>query len=524
MTTVLPAIPRQRQVVVVPHPDDTEDALPQVVTRRLLRRGNVVVLGGLLLIAVAHLFNIAGWPAFQDDEGTYFSQAWATTHLGALAPYTYWYDHPPFGWMQLGALQWLPSLFLPGSDSLVAGRVVMAGYTILTAGLVYLLARNVGCRQSIAMISMLMWGLSPLVLFEGRQIYLDNLALPWLMGAFVLATNRHKSLWHYVAGGVVFGMAVLTKETTIIAFPALLAATWRYSYRPTRSFALVGLVSSCVLTGLFYPLMATLRHELLPGRTHVSLWDALAFQLNRAGSGFILTDGSASHGLLQSWLGFDHVLLVAGLLAAAGCLFMTRARFLGLAMAAFVVMALRTGYMPGMYVIAVLPFCALAIAVVLERAASTLENVLQWTHPALIPVVFSLALAGVAVAFVQGNQAAWTQDDNGVHAQVTSWVNENIGHDRTVVVDNTYWNDLVRQGFNSDGFGGALWFYKVDTDPAYTKYHSDGYRGLDYVIVSPTIRQDPNNLPVLRQAIDNSKTVATFGSGDRRVDIMEVLQ
>jgi hypothetical protein len=49
--------------------------------------------GGVVLIAlVVQGWNIVGFPAVHDDEGTYLSQAWAIQHGGGLAHYTYWYD------------------------------------------------------------------------------------------------------------------------------------------------------------------------------------------------------------------------------------------------------------------------------------------------------------------------------------------------------------------------------------------------------------------------------------------------
>ena len=52
-------------------------------------------------------------PAATDDEGTYLAQAWAVQHGQGLAHYTYWYDHPPLGWIQLAGLSWVPALFFP---------------------------------------------------------------------------------------------------------------------------------------------------------------------------------------------------------------------------------------------------------------------------------------------------------------------------------------------------------------------------------------------------------------------------
>jgi hypothetical protein len=45
----------------------------------------------LALIGFLHGWNIAGWPLFSnDDEGTYYAQAWAVLNKSELAHYTYW--------------------------------------------------------------------------------------------------------------------------------------------------------------------------------------------------------------------------------------------------------------------------------------------------------------------------------------------------------------------------------------------------------------------------------------------------
>lgn len=69
-------------------------------SNRTRRRIGVVL--SVLLVGLAQLVNVTGWPVFGDDEGTYTAQAWAVLH-GDLAHYTYWYDHPPAGWIQLAA-------------------------------------------------------------------------------------------------------------------------------------------------------------------------------------------------------------------------------------------------------------------------------------------------------------------------------------------------------------------------------------------------------------------------------------
>ncbi len=51
-------------------------------------------------MAVVNAIGLYTGPIRFDDEGTYVSQALAVLD-GSLAPYTYWYDHPPLGWILL---------------------------------------------------------------------------------------------------------------------------------------------------------------------------------------------------------------------------------------------------------------------------------------------------------------------------------------------------------------------------------------------------------------------------------------
>ena len=89
--------------------DDQAATLERDLTRR--RSLTVALVAWAFPFALAtlatagHAVGFTRSPMFFDDEGTYASQAWSVTHLRALAPYTYWYDHPPLGWLVLAALE-----------------------------------------------------------------------------------------------------------------------------------------------------------------------------------------------------------------------------------------------------------------------------------------------------------------------------------------------------------------------------------------------------------------------------------
>ncbi|HEX2987644.1 MAG TPA: hypothetical protein VHS06_05680 [Chloroflexota bacterium] len=96
-----------------------EDAL-----NRLGERG---LLWGLMVVALAsHAFNMFGYPLYLGDEGIYMEQAWSVIRLGKLAPYTYFYDHAPAGWLQIALwLAILPKGAYTFGMAVASGRVLM---------------------------------------------------------------------------------------------------------------------------------------------------------------------------------------------------------------------------------------------------------------------------------------------------------------------------------------------------------------------------------------------------------------
>lgn len=480
---------------------------------------------GLLAVTLAHSVNLAGWPRYFDDEGTYYSQAWAVQNLGALAPYTYWYDHPPVGWLQLAAFTWLPEMLIDGNSSLLAGRVVMVGYTVVAAGLVFLLGRRLGMGKGWALLAMLLWGLNPLVLFEGRQVFLDTIALPWLLGAFVLALNPGRNLALHMAAGLCFAIAVLSKETTLIFAPALLLAVWQSAYRPTRRFALVGFSAITAMTGAMYALFALIRSELFPGPDHVSLWDALAFQfLDREGSGFLLDPNGPEGGAyvtFSNWVEQDSFLLFGGVAAGVLALGVRRLRPVGLAIVIATLVALRPGgYLPQMYVVAVLPFCALALVGLADVAWQRARGM----GGRALPYATAFVVLGTAVGATlpladwrSSYRTAWTADTNDVQAAALRRL-ATLPEDARIAVDNTYWNDLVDQGRDRDD---VVWFYKIDSDAAVLEDLGSDFRNLDYLVW--TTYMDDNAGPVVAQAYEHTRLVWADGEGAARVEIRQVL-
>jgi len=256
---------------------------------RASRRDLVALAVTIVPLTVLHAWGMARFPAFFDDEGAYVSQAFAVDRLHALAPYTYWYDHPPLGWILLGGWAKLVPVFTSSSFAIGASRTFVLILFVISAGLLYGIARRLSLGPGLSALAVALFGLSPLALDYQRMVLLDNIAVPWLLAAFFLALTPRRRMVAYAGSAVCFALAILTKETFLLFLPALVLAVWSTCARSTRRFATALFATLLACVAGFYPLFALLRGEFFEGKHHTSLMDGISFQLTRKGSGSIFT-------------------------------------------------------------------------------------------------------------------------------------------------------------------------------------------------------------------------------------------
>jgi Dolichyl-phosphate-mannose-protein mannosyltransferase len=479
------------------------------------RRISLAILVGLLIVvAVVHATGMARAPQRVDDEGTYVAQAWAVRHWGTLGHYTYWYDHPPLGWLLLAAWTSLTGAFGRAATAVAAGREFMLALQLVSAALLYGVARRLGLRRLAAAGAVLAFSLSPLALGMHRAVYLDNIATPLVLAAFLLVLSPGHRLAAHAAAGLCLAGAVLVKETSLLLVPAVLWQYWQVSDRRTRRYSLILAGSLFALTGSAYLLYATLRGELLPGPGHVSLVDAVRFQLSeRAPSGSPLDPDSLGRRTLELWLGQDPWLLgVATVLVPAG-LAIRRLRPVTAAFAILAVMALRPGYLPVPLVIGMLPFASLLVAGVADTAGR------RALGPALVAGCLAVAVVAVGPQWWRRDRDLMTADQDRPFRQAEAWIAANVPHEARLLVDDALWVDLVERGYPP---GQVVWFYKLDTDRDVRGRYPRGWREFDYLVSTATLRSFPDSLPQAREAQRRSTVVATFGRGSQRVEIRKV--
>jgi hypothetical protein len=507
---------------------------PGLVERLWTHRTSIALLLGLLTaVAVVHATGMARAPQRVDDEGTYVAQAWTVQHWRTLGHYTYWYDHPPLGWLLLAAWTTATGAFKRAASAIAAGREFMLVLQLVSVVLLYGVARRLGLRRAAATGAVLVFSLSPLALGMHRAVYLDNIATPLVLAALVLVLSPTRRLAAHAAAGVCLGAAVLVKETSLLLVPAVVWQYWQVSDRRTRRYSLILAGSLFALVVAAYLLYATLRGELLPGRAHVSLVEAVRFQLaKRAGSGSPLDPDSLSRRTVELWLGLDPWLLGAATVLIPAGLAIRRLRPVTAAFAILAAMVLRPGYLPVPLVIAMLPFASLLVAGVADTAwgwsgsqtvsADTAGRRGHRSHGfgrILVVACLALAVALAAPQWSRRDRAFMTVDQDRPFRQAEAWIASNVPHQARLLVDDALWVDLVEQGYPP---GQVIWFYKLDTDRDIQGRYPRGWREFDYLVSTATLRSFPDNLPQAREAQRHSRVVASFGRGAQRVEIRKV--
>jgi hypothetical protein len=482
----------------------------------------------LVVVGAAMAWNLQGYPGrVNDDEGTYVDRGWAMLATHHLSNYTYFWDHPFLGWATIAGWAALTDGFSRDSRSVMVGRELMWVATLVSCVLLYVLARRIGIRRPFAAAAVLLFGLSPIGIFYHRMVSLDNLAVTWALAALVLAASGRRSWAAAIGSGVCFALAFWNKETVLLLLPVVLWLLWRRADQPTR---LANVSSFCVvcLSGIaFYPLLAILKGELLPGPGHDSLWsEQVVYQLTRLGTGSLLNTGSGTYLQFHSWLVLDSWTVLGGGAALVTGLLIRRLRPFTLALLLPLAVLVKGGYVPYAFVTAMLPFAALLIAGTADacwprvrdadghhrRRMSRLVAV-AIAHGGKVPVVVAVTLFALVVApyWLSSLHRESGSDGFGAETAAVSWVSEHVPAGDIVVCDAYPWLDIKLHTRAT-----PLYLWQIDSDPQVMRTElRKGYQSISYLVLEPdsplTFAALPGR-PTLQQAISHATVVQKFGS------------
>jgi Dolichyl-phosphate-mannose-protein mannosyltransferase len=509
----------------------------------------------ITVLGFVQVRNMLHWPAVLFDEGTYVGNAWAVGNRGVLAFYTYTYGHPPLAWLLISLWTSAGGVFGKTVYSLDGARELMGAVSIVSFSLLYTLARRLGIGRPLAAGTVLLFALSPLALYFHRGVLLDNPATVWAIAAFVLALSPRRRLWSFAGSGACFAASYLSKETTLVLLPALLLAAFQNTDRRTRRYCLAMLGSFLALIGLAYPLYATLKGELIPGPGHVSLVGTdLNMLFTRQGTGSIFDPHSVAHGTVTFWLSLDPWLVGAAIVASPVGLVFRSTRAVTLAYLIQVLLVLRPGYLPAMYVIAMLPFAALVVTGTIQemwrlvtcrrprpqpvlgqpRWRALAARVAGLLRPVAVTGSAAAILATVVTAvhiapgWYRADQGALTTRLDGPQLGAEAWLLHHVGHQQRLIVTDDFWIYLIEHGFNSHpekgGFNSptVVSYWPLDKDPAVRRFFPYGWREFDYIVANAAMRDTAIYTPSTYQALHNSRLAAVFGQGDQRIEIRAI--
>ena len=478
---------------------------------------SIPILGILLILtATVRLINLTGSPGRFDDEGTYMAQAYAVAQWGELAHYTYWYDHPPAGWLQLALWTAISGPDF-GGNTVAAGRYLMVIVAVITAALLWALARRIGMSRWAAAAAVAVFALSPLAISLSRMVYLDNLAVAWVLGALVLLCSPRYRLSAMFGAATCFGIAVLTKETMLLLLPMFAWLVWTRTAPATRRYALAVFVAVFGVVVSTYVLMAVLRGELVPGPGHVSLWEGIRFQLwDRTAGGALHDPYSLKRHTVDEWLRLDPALPFLVVPIALAALFVERLRPFAVGLVVLTAIILRPGYLPVPFILSALPLTALLAAGTGEAALRYLFRTVGQRSVGLrrfrVPALAAGALiVSIAVSlWLPTYHFLMKSDVDAPMRQAQQWIQRNVPKTDRLIVDDALWLDLIRDGRDRRN---VVWAYKVDTDEQVQGWAPHGWTDYGWVVSTASLRANMPPTGVLADAVAHAQPAAIFDSG-----------
>jgi 4-amino-4-deoxy-L-arabinose transferase-like glycosyltransferase len=455
---------------------------------------------------VTHIYNIFHYPLYLTDEGIYVEQAWSVLRLGRLAPYTYTYDHAPFGWLTIaGWTSILPGQFHAFGDPINAGRALMVLVHLGSVFLLFEIARRFsGGSWGTAFLATLFFNLSPLGVIYQRMVLLDNLMMFWVLLSLYFLLKSDERIITALAAGLAFGLAMVTKENALFLAPAFFFVLYRRVRGSlNRRFARGFFTLFASTPVAFYLLYAALKRELLPPGANfnlatppsgrVSLLYTMWWQLHR-------TQGSAlakTSFLRVSWLPKDKFLLLAGA-AATGILLLRGLRdhrgneaelAAGLLAAGYGFYLLRGSVLLDFYVVPLVPLLALNLALVLGGWTEHLS--LSARQAGTIALVGALLSPMGGYFFVHGSRHQLQVADmyrlklTDIQVRQLRWVEENVPRTARLIIDDDMWVPLHEAGYSI-----TEPHPKAASDPAVRdKVFRQDWRNIDFIIMSNKMRQ-----------------------------------
>ncbi len=481
-----------------------------------------VVVLFLCIPLVVQALNMFNFPVYTVEEGNYMSNTWAILH-GQITPYTYTYDHPPLGWIQIAVWVQLTGGLASFTNAINSGRVFMLVLASVSTWLLYLSTSRLSGSRSAALLATLIYTFSPLSLIYRREVLLDNIGTFWLLVALCLITTGKSKLPTFLFAALALGVAVLTDEIFILFLPALLYAVWLYATPFQRKFSLVTVIYVTLAMASAYVLFALLKGELFPPGIlpadkgpHPSLIEAFLqkWQLPAVGGQF-----SESW---NAWTQLDWFLLAAGTIAMfINILGGTANRFqllTALLAATYWAFLLICNVVYLFSIVPLLPFLALNIALALNTPLRWLTRKIGFD---LARALLLFVLIGVLVpSGLHRADPLLMENSAEPQQQALLWLRSNVPHDALVITNSYMFCDLRDPGGMGVGSGPPFAHAHIYSNATLNsavfdkELHGD-WQKVNFLVIDDTMLKDiraNQQYALLNQALHHGIVRSQFGS------------
>lgn len=507
-------------------------------------KASLVLLTVLVVAGVAHAYNMFNFPYYENDEGVYMSQAWSVITQGSLAPYTYWYDHAPGGWLFIALWAKLTGGFFTFGASVNSGRVFMLVLHLLSTAMLFGVTRKLtNGKLWTAALAAILFSISPLAIYFQRRVLLDNIMTFWVLVSWWLLVKEKLKLRHILLSAVTFGIAVLSKENAIFFLPALVYTIYTRSHTTYRRMGLALWACITGLVGGLYVLYAIIKSEFLPmgflGDTtkHVSLLESLKQQAGRGNGYHFWNPDSEIYRNMVDWLSRDPYLVYGTILAILLSLLFVKWRksfreplLFALGMVFFL---MRGGLVINFYFLPLVPFAAVLLTLLAYEAYTALARALHHDltvlklKQVLGPALFACVLTGLALAVLSKPIQLYTVNETSPMLDSLTWIKTHVPPDAHIIIDNALFVDTRESRFAGDPeFPNSHWFWKVEKDPdVYKTAFGNDWLNADYVALSHemVIQQSYHNIEIIGEMLPYMKVMKGWTNGSAHLDLRSMV-
>ena len=188
----------------------------------------------------------------------------------------------------------------------------------------------------------------------------------------------------------------------------------------------------------------------------------------------------------------------------------------------------RGGVTLAFYLVPLLPFLALSIALVVHEAVAATRR-LTPRRPGLGTGLVVLAMAGAAVlalvAYERSDRGLWTNDPVAGQVSAVTWIQRHVPPSSRIVIDDYMWDELHHPPRGEPSYTDAQYYWNVGEDPTVRRRgFADNWRTVNYVVTTPQLVYDTlhNGFPIVTPALEHSSAVAAFNTGGWKIEVRRV--